>query len=109
MSVSEKTGGSQTATITTEHTLATVTDPGTYVLGVDMGALAAGDIVELRIKTKMRSGGTSRLAYGPVKFEGVQTVPNKYSMPIPSDIEAVFTLKQTVGTGRAFPWSVKQL
>lgn len=109
MAVSEKVGGSQTATITTEHTLATVTDAGTYVLGVDTAAMLAGDVLELRIKTKMRTGGTSRLAYGPVRFDGVQAVPNKYSMPIPSEVEAVFTLKQTAGTGRAFPWSVKLL
>jgi len=30
-------------------------------------------------------------------------------VPIPSAVGATFTLKQTVGTGRAFPWAVETL
>ena len=108
MALVEQTSGTQTATITTEHTLATQTDGKTYVLGVDLGALANGDIVELCCKTKMLSGGTSRIAY-KATFAHAVSEPNIYSVPIPAVHEVVFTLKQTAGTGRAFPWSVISL
>lgn len=102
--------GTQTATITTEHTLATVSTAGTFILLVDMNALASGDRVELRVKTKILSGGTTRVAYKGV-YRNAQSVDDmiKISIPIPSDQEAVFTLKQTDGTGRAFPWKVMSL
>ena len=62
MTVSVKTSNSQTATITTEHDLATVTDPGVYVLVVDIAAMVAGDVTELRIYGKARSSDTERLS-----------------------------------------------
>lgn len=100
--------GTQTATIGTEHTLATVTTPGTLVLAVDCAAMANGDVLELRLKTKVLSGGASGLAYYTV-YANAQGQPIKYSVPVPANIEVVATLKQTSGTGRAFPWSLLSL
>jgi len=100
--------GSQTATINTEHTLATVTDAGSFVLYVDTNAMALGDVLELRVKYKVRSTGTTRemqVAY----YAHVQGQPVKASIPVSSPNECVFTLKQTAGTGRAFPWEVVKL
>lgn len=100
-----KTSGTQAATISTEHTLATISEAGTYVLAVDTGALALGDVLELRVKTKVRAGDTSRTAYFAT-FAHAQGDPNKYSIPIPITDEVVFTLKQVSGVGRSFPWNV---
>jgi len=97
--------GDQVAVIGTEHTLSTQIGAGVHLLVVDTGAMALGDILELRIKTKVRTGGTSRLAYS-VSYSQVQGDPNKYSVPVPSDVELVATLKQTAGTGRTFPWKI---
>lgn len=105
MAVSEHSGGSQSATIDTEHTLATITDSGTYVFVVDTANMVNGDTLELRIYTKARSGGTSRLAYS-ASYTNLQAAPQKYSVPVPSNVEFVATLKQVDGTGRAFPWAV---
>lgn len=105
MAVAEVTGGTQSATVSTEHTLATSTTGKTYVLFVDTVNLANGDVVELRLKTKGRSGNSSQLAYYAV-YAHVQTSPNKYSVPVPANIEIVATLKQTAGTGRNFIWSL---
>lgn len=108
MAVTEKTGGSQTATISTEHTLATVTDAGIYVLRVDLNNLAAGDIVELRIKAKARNTtDTERLIHGPAIYGPV--APDQKltdSVPILATGHFVATLKQVAGTGRAFPWVI---
>jgi hypothetical protein len=108
MAVSINVEGSQTATISTEHTLATVTSAGTYVLVVDLVNLAKGDVLELRIKTKLTSGDTSQLAYDVV-YANAQGSLNTYSIPVPSPIEFVATLKQTAGTGRVFIWAVYAL
>lgn len=108
MAVTEKTSGSQTATISTEHTLATVTDAGIYTVRVDINALAAGDIVELRVYAKCRNGTDSeRLIHGPAVYGPV--VPDQKlaeSVPIMSAGHFKPTLKQTAGTGRAFPWVI---
>lgn len=101
----------QAATVGTEHTLVTDTPltGKTYVLIVDTGAMVDGDTLELRVYTKVRTGGTSRVAYGPKSWSNAQAEPQKYSVPVPADVEYQATLKQTEGTGRTFPWKVVAL
>lgn len=108
MAVTSAASGSQTATISTEHTLTTITTAGVYVLVVDMVNLANGDTVELRAKTKCKTGSTSRLAF-VASYQHAQAEINKYSIPIPVDTEVVFTLKQTAGTGRVFDWNALKM
>ena len=105
MSVTSSNSGTQTATIDTEHTLDTITSAGIYVLVVDMANLTTGDIVTLKAKVKYASGGTSRLAY-QATYAHDQAEPIKFSPPVPIDTEVVFTLEQTDGTGRSFPWNI---
>ena len=101
--------GTQTATVGTEHTLATLTTNKTFVLVVDTATLTqaatVADVLELRVYTTVLTAGVSRVAYF-ASYVSNQAMPQKISIPIPSDISAVFTLKQTAGTGRAFPWKV---
>ena len=97
--------GSQTATVTTEHTLSTETTAGNYVLYVDVSNLALGDILELRVKLKPRSTGTTReLFLG--SYAHVQEQLIVASIPVSVVNEAVFTLLQATGTGRVFDWAV---
>jgi hypothetical protein len=104
--------GTQTAVVTTEHTLATDTSNATFVLVVDTANLtvASGvaDVVELRIYTIALSAGAERLAY-TATYVGIQGDPIKYSVPVPADISFKATLKQTAGTARQFPWKVLSL
>lgn len=104
----EHSSGTQAATISTEHTLATITDISTYVLVVDCNAMAAGDTVKLRAKVKTLSGSTERLAYEET-LSDVQASPVFLSVPIPTVHSVKFTLEQTAGTGRSFDWSVVAL
>lgn len=97
--------GTQTATVSTEHTLATDTSGKVAVLAVDLGNLVNGETVELRLYTKVLSTSTERQAYFAT-FSHVQGSPNVYSVPIPANISVKATLKQTAGTGRAFDWSL---
>ena len=107
MATSEN-NGSQTAVISTEHTLDTITTSGSFVLGVDANAMVLGDTLVLRVKEKVRSVGTTRLLYEST-FSHVQGEPNIVSIPTASTNEIVFTLEQTAGTGRAFPWEIWSL
>jgi hypothetical protein len=101
--------GTQTSVIGTEHTLATDTTNATFYFEVDITNLANGDILELRIYTMTLNGGTLRLAwkstYGPVPpINDIAASP-----PQPSDQSYRATLKQTAGTGRAWPWKVLRI
>ena len=98
----------QTAVVDTEHTLDTETDPGVYILVVDLNELTYGDTVILRIKTKNQTGSTSRLAY-EATFSNAQAEMNKYSPAIPVDTEIICTLEQTDGTGRDFDWNLLKM
>jgi len=100
--------GTQSATIDTEHTLSTQTTAGSYVLSVDLNNLALGDVVILRVKTKVGSGGTTREILSNT-FSNPQGQPVVQSIPIASPHEVVFTLEQVEGTGRSFPWEVISL
>ena len=104
--------GTQTATINTEHSLLSQTTAGTFVLEVDTNALANGDILELRIKKIVLVSGTERVCYIEIYYDAQDTDDLiKTSLPVPVDtgIQTEFTLKQTAGTGRAFPWKVLAL
>jgi hypothetical protein len=107
MAASIKTEGSQATSGTTEHSLATVTDAGTYVLVVDLADMVDGDEMELRIKTKLTSGDSSQLAYYQT-YKHAQAILNVYSIPVPAPIEFVATMKMTVGGG-TFIWAIYSL
>ena len=109
MTVSENTGNTQTATISTEHTLATITTAGTYQLLVELTNMVDGDELELRIKVKGRSGSTSRVLFFQTykHAQGADAIV-AISPPVPAPFEFVATLKQTAGTGRNFVWSIYQ-
>jgi hypothetical protein len=110
MALAVSSSSSQTATINTEHDLATPTTSGVYVLSVDLSAMQAGDIVELRFKKKVRTGDTIRTAY-QTTFADAPTAETMIavSVPVPCPFGCTVTLKQVAGTGRAYPWSLETL
>lgn len=101
--------GAQAATISTEHTLATITTNGTFLPTVDIAAMVAGDVVVFRVYGKARSTDTERLlhrgTYGPVKA-GIDLIQ---SLPIVSPHHMRVTLQQTAGTGRTYPWAIYEV
>lgn len=66
--------GTQAAVVGTEHTLVTDTTGKVYVLIVDAGAMVGGDVLELRVYTKVRTGGVSRLALPAASYSNVQVI-----------------------------------
>lgn len=111
MAVTAQGTGSQVATVTTEHTLLDVAVAGTFTLHVDLSVLLAGDAVELRVYQIVLTGGFRRVAY-IATFIGVQPTDGLIAISVPISNELTdagslrFTLKQTFGTSRTFPWKV---
>lgn len=99
--------GTQTATISTEHVLATDTNNATFVAMVDLANMANGDVVELRVYTIMLSGDALQQVWKGT-YANAQTGFNLNPMSpfVGSDQSFKFTLKQTAGTGRNFKWKI---
>ncbi len=108
MALAVAASGTTTPVINTESVLATLTTGKTFVLALDTGAMLNGDILEVRIRTRVLAGGASLRAYSVV-YAHVQGAPQKYSIPVPANIEFVAAMTQTAGTARAYPWSVLSL
>jgi hypothetical protein len=108
MAVISVGSGHQESTLDVEHTLDTETTAGVYVLVVDLNEMVAGDRTIIRIKTKDKSGGNSRLAFVANPMD-VQDCPHLYSPPIPIDTEIVCTLEQTDGTARHYDWNLLKI
>lgn len=111
MSVTAAGSGTQSASISTEHTLLDVNTAGVYTLHVDAINMASGDTLELRVYQMVLTSGTRRVAYFKT-FYGAQSADDeiKISVPIANELtdsgSLRFTLKQTAGTGRSYPWKV---
>ena len=103
--------GTQLAVVTTEHFLSSPRVRGFYTLHVDTVNMAANDVLELRVYQMVLSGGTARVVYF-MSYAGAQGTHEliKVSTPIENDLEEAnalrFSLTQTFGTGRNFPWKV---
>lgn len=111
MAVTAYASGTQSATVTTEHFLTSPNVAGTFTLHVDTVNMVAGDVVELRIYQMVLTAGTQRVAY-LASFSGAQPTDDiiKISVPISNELTDTnalrFSLKQTLGTSRNFPWKV---
>lgn len=111
MAVTAYASGTQSATVTTEHFLSSPNAAGVYTLHVDTSSMVAGDVVELRVYQMVLTGGTSRVAF-LATYAGVQPTDDliKVSVPIANELTDTnalrFSLKQTYGTSRNFPWKV---
>lgn len=105
--------GTQTATVTTEHTLADTSAAGTYQLYVSTVNMVAGDSLELRLYLMVLTAGVAgaECAY-MARFNGAPAADDKVAISVPistalTDSGAVrATLKQTAGTSRTFKWAL---
>lgn len=110
-SPSLNSSGSQTGTIATEFTLATLTLPGIYLLVVDVSAMLGGatpDLLILREYTKARSSDAEGLIK-PYNIVGLQA-ETEIVLPYRTTPHYLrYTLQQTQGTARTYPWAIYQL
>jgi hypothetical protein len=105
------TSGSQsgTHTITSEHFVTLPNVAATFQFIVDTINMAASDTVELRAYQMVLTGGTARVIYKTI-FAGAQSTDDliKACIPVSNELTDTgatqFSIKQTSGTARAFPW-----
>lgn len=84
---------------------------GVFTFHVDTVNMLAGDVTELRVYQMVLTAGTTRVVFFGA-FYGAQLTDDliKVCVPISNELADAtslrFSLKQTFGTGRAFPWKV---
>lgn len=110
MSVSTFASGTQSASVGTEHFVSSPNEVGIYIYYVDLVNMAAGDAVELRSYHMVITGGAQRVVLMEA-FQGAQPADALIFWTVIindlTDTNAVrFSLKQTLGTSRNFPYSV---
>jgi hypothetical protein len=98
--------GTQTASIGTEQILSQPTTNATYEFSVDTVNLANGDLLELRVYDMVDGSNYRQVWKGA--YQHTQINNGKVSPAKAVTTQAKFTLKQTAGTGRNFPWSVRR-
>jgi len=111
MTVAAYASGLQTGTINSEIFLANVNEAGVYTLHVDLVNMLAGDYLELRGYQTVLNSGTAHIPYLDI-YQGAQPTDNNVAISVPignelTDPQALrFSLKQTLGTARTYPWKV---
>jgi len=109
MALTEHETGSQLAVVATEHTLNTTSPDGTnavYQFWLDCSGMLSGDELIIRIYEKVRSSDTQVLVYDDT-LSGAQSAPAWVSPSLLLLHGWDFTIEQTTGTGRSYPWSVR--
>jgi hypothetical protein len=110
MAISEPYTGSTTpgGTETTLNTTTPETTDGVYQLFIDVSAMTNGDTLLIKLKEKARSGDTQRLLF-------LWTIKDAQAEPLWCTATVIllhgfdYTIQQTTGTNRAFPWSLRKV
>ena len=111
MGITIQASGTTGQTVGTELTLCDIAEVGTFTAHIDLNLMAAGDVVELRWYQMILTGGTRRVAYLDRRAD-VQAADNLIAISVPISNELTdagalrFSINQTKGTTRAFPWKV---
>lgn len=105
--------GTTTPTVGTESFSSSPAVAGAFSYHVDTVNMVAGDVLELRVYRIVLTGGTTRVLY-MARFAGAQPTDDliKDSQIVGNNLTDAnslrFSLTQTFGTARAFPWKVLQ-
>lgn len=110
MAVTQHASGSQAATIGTEHFLGTDPDTtaGAFQFCVETNVLVRGDSLEIRVYEKINDAADTarQIAMWPLNNE--QTDALFMSPALMLLIGWRYSIKQTLGTGRTFQWSIRK-
>ncbi len=111
LSPNPATGNTSALTIGTETTLASATSlsqGGTFLPQIDLSNMVDGDVIEIRVYNQANSSSSLveeiSLSFANAQIDLMPPLP-----AIPATIGWRLTIKQTVGTGRTYQWSVLNL
>lgn len=91
----------------TTLTAAPETTAGAFQILVDCNAMVAGDAFDVQLIEKVLSGGTARVVWR-ASISGAQAQPILASPTVMCAIGWDMQARQTAGTVRSFPWSVRK-
>ena len=114
MPVSVVASGSVTPTLATDTTLVTQAAPSAgavYVLKLDLAALANGEAITVRLRTRARGTDALRDTYSCSWQHAQGSDPLKVSpvIPVEAGNACEVVLRQDGGTARAVPWALVRL
>lgn len=90
-----------------EMALGTVSTGKTVVCQLDLNAMAAGDVAEVRCYVKTAgSFGTLREYFSQGFTDAQSGSPVYQSIPVPAPYEVAWRVIQPTGTGRAVPYVI---
>lgn len=101
--------GTQAIANTVETTVHSTADNATYVLAVDLGAMAATDGVTLRMRSPVLGGGTQEVVYDYTPTAaGAQSDPNilMLSLPLSGAHGVEGSIQQDHSNNRSYPWAM---
>ena len=113
MAISEHATGTRTAGTPPEASftvLGTTTDTtdGVFQFFIDTAAMARGDTIEIQVLEKVTSGSTQYLVFEAM-LSNAQDEPVWVSPSLILMHGWQIQLKQTLGTARSFPWSIRKV
>jgi hypothetical protein len=109
MAISEFSSGTLTASSSFQSIGGTAnTNDGVYQLYVDCYNMAKGDTIEIQCLEKAISSGTARIVFSAT-LANAQYEPMFVSPSLVLMHGWQFQLKQTTGTNRSYPWSVRAI
>lgn len=97
--------GTQASVVGSKHSLHTTSSNGVFALMVDTSAMVNGDKLEIYIDVGFVSGAAHIQTHYSI-FAHAQDDPGKVSVPVVAPFGATFSIKQTAGTSRSFPWCI---
>lgn len=113
MAVTAHASNTQSATVGTEHSVASANIAGVFTFGVSLRNIVAGDVVELRVYKMPLTGGTAeQFLYQRLTLSMLGADKWFESIPVANELTdtnaLIFSIKQTKGTSRNFDWKVQK-
>jgi hypothetical protein len=109
MAISTEASGTQSCTVTTEHTLATITTAGVYVFEANLTNAVNGDAFRVREYIKTLTGDTAECVSDVVYANDQGNMPQVRFPPRESMFSYAVTITQTAGTSRNVPWAIVKI
>jgi hypothetical protein len=89
------------------------TDPdttnGAFCIFIDLNAMASGDTVVIQEVEKATGSGDTQRVVWEKTYTGVQEESGMLSPILPVLHGWTFKLKQTAGSARSYPWSIRKV
>lgn len=113
MAISEHATGTRTAGTPPEAGFTALgtspdTTDGVFQLFIDTANMARGDTIEIQCLEKVISGGTARIIW-EATTSNVQDEPAFASPALILMHGWTFQMRQTLGTARDYPWSIRKV